>query len=93
MAKLPHQIDGVLRVEWGINDSAEGKHAGFTHGVMVTLRDEGTRWGDLPHPATCLMIYHDASKCCGQKVISPLLGSRLYVVLDNGLLWFLSQVK
>ncbi|EKN5096056.1 Dabb family protein [Yersinia enterocolitica] len=47
---LPEHITGVQRVEWRCNDSQEDKHAGFTHCVMMTFRDELARQYYLPHP-------------------------------------------
>lgn len=49
--QLPAQVDGVVSVEWGMNNSPEGKHAGLTHCVMMTLRDEVARQAYLLHPA------------------------------------------
>lgn len=65
--RLPHQIDGVLHVEWGINDSPEGKNAGFTHCVMVTFRDEKTRQGYLSHAA------HETLKAVFRPLIHALV--------------------
>lgn len=48
---MPEKIDGIEDVEWGINDSPEGKNGGFTHCVMMTFSDELARQRYLPHPA------------------------------------------
>lgn len=48
--QIPHQIEGVLAVEWGKNDSPEGKHGGFTHCILMTFEDEAARQRYLPHP-------------------------------------------
>ncbi|HEC7758684.1 TPA: Dabb family protein [Salmonella enterica subsp. enterica serovar Muenchen] len=47
---LPDKISGVLSVEWGANNSPEGKNAGFTHCVIMTFIDEPTRVEYLHHP-------------------------------------------
>ncbi|EBF0843337.1 Dabb family protein [Salmonella enterica subsp. enterica] len=47
---IPDKISGVLSVEWGANNSPEGKSAGFTHCVMMTFMDEPTRVECLYHP-------------------------------------------
>ncbi|MGC6030589.1 Dabb family protein [Enterobacter kobei] len=68
--RIPRQVTGVTRVEWGINDSPEGKNAGHTHCVLMTFADEAARQHYLPHPA------HDALK----SIFRPVL--RDIVVLD-----------
>jgi hypothetical protein len=60
---MPEKIDGVDAVEWGINDSPEGKNEGYTHSVVMTFADESGRRNYLPHPE------HDALKA----VFVPLL--------------------
>ncbi|EHL5467390.1 Dabb family protein [Salmonella enterica subsp. houtenae serovar 44:z36,[z38]:-] len=47
---IPDVLSGVLSVEWGANNSPEGKNAGFTHCVMMTFMDESTRAEYLCHP-------------------------------------------
>ena len=47
---IPAGIEGVESVEWGCNNSPEGKNAGFTHCVVMTFRDEAARQHYLPHP-------------------------------------------
>ena len=37
---LPNKIEGVLSVEWGENDSPEGKNQGYTHSVLMTFVDD-----------------------------------------------------
>jgi len=61
--QMPNKIEGVLEVEWGLNDSPEGKNQGFTHSVLMTFVDEAGRQNYLPHPE------HDALK----DVFRPLL--------------------
>lgn len=60
---IPSKVDGVEAVEWGINDSPEGKNKQYTHSVLMTFRDEQGRQNYLPHPE------HDALKA----VFRPLL--------------------
>lgn len=60
---IPSKVDGVEAVEWGINDSPEGKNKEYTHSVLMTFRDEQGRQNYLPHPE------HDALKA----VFRPLL--------------------
>ena len=60
---MPERVDGVASVEWGVNDSLEGKGQGFTHSVLMTFSDEEGRQNYLPHPE------HDALK----DVFRPLL--------------------
>ncbi|MGY3569861.1 Dabb family protein [Vibrio paucivorans] len=60
---MPEKVEGVISVEWGENDSPEGKNKGFTHSVLMTFSDEEGRQNYLPHPE------HDALK----EVFRPLL--------------------
>lgn len=68
--QIPNRIDGVTGVEWGINDSPEGKNRGYTHCVLMTFADETARRRYLPHPA------HEALKA----IFRPIL--RDIIVLD-----------
>lgn len=47
---IPKTVEGVLSVEWGLNDSPEGKNKGFTHTVLMNFADEAGRKNYLPHP-------------------------------------------
>lgn len=47
---IPAKIDGVVAVEWGLNDSPEGLNKHFTHAVVMTFVDEAARARYLPHP-------------------------------------------
>lgn len=47
---LGDTIDGVSGVEWGQNDSPEGKNKHYTHVVMMTFADEAARQRYLVHP-------------------------------------------
>jgi hypothetical protein len=70
---MPEKIEGVISVEWGINDSPEGLNNGFTHAVVMTFVDEAARQFYLPHPE------HEALK----QVFVPLLDG--IVVFDYSL--------
>jgi lysophospholipase L1-like esterase len=48
---LPSRIDLIIDFETGTDVSVENKAAGFTHGFLVTFRDEKGRDAYLPHPA------------------------------------------
>lgn len=50
-AALPKKIDAVVGFECGRDVSVENKNQGFTHGFVVTFRDERGREVYLPHPA------------------------------------------
>lgn len=60
---MPEKVEGVVSVEWGINDSPEGKNKAYTHSVLMTFADEAGRKNYLPHPE------HQALK----DVFGPLL--------------------
>ncbi|CAG23526.1 Dabb family protein [Photobacterium profundum] len=60
---MPEKVEGVQSVEWGINDSPEGKNKDYTHSVLMTFKDEVGRQNYLPH------VEHDALK----EVFRPLL--------------------
>ena len=64
---IPLRVDGVLDVEWGHNDSPEGKNAGFTHCVLMTFADEAARQRYLPHPA------HEALKAIFKPVLKDII--------------------
>ncbi|WP_373226686.1 Dabb family protein [Enterobacter cloacae complex sp. ESBL7] len=68
--RIPQQVEGVTRVEWGVNDSPEGKNSGYTHCVLMTFADDAARQRYLPHPA------HDALKSIFRPVLQNI------VVLD-----------
>lgn len=50
-AALPKKIDAIADFEMGTDNSPEMKSKGFTHGFVVTFRDEKGRAEYLPHPA------------------------------------------
>ncbi len=60
---MPSKIDGVHSVEWGLNNSPEGKNKGYTHLVLMNFEDEAGRENYLPHPE------HDELK----KIFRPIL--------------------
>ncbi len=60
---MPEKVEGVVSVEWGVNDSPEEKNQGYTHSVFMTFADEAGRENYLPHPE------HEALK----HVFGPLL--------------------
>lgn len=60
---MPQKVEGVISVEWGVNDSPEHINKGYTHSVLMTFTNEEGRQHYLPHPE------HEALK----KVFSPIL--------------------
>lgn len=70
---MPEKVEGVESVEWGINDSPEGKNKGYTHSVVMTFTNEAGRQNYLPHKE------HAALK----EVFRPLLED--IIVLDYSL--------
>ena len=60
---MPDKVTGVVSVEWGLNDSPEGKNQGYTHCVNMTFANEEGRQNYLPHPE------HEALK----EIFRPLL--------------------
>ncbi|CAH0537089.1 Dabb family protein [Vibrio marisflavi] len=60
---IPERVEGVTSVEWGLNDSPEGKNQGYSHCVFMTFANEQGRQNYLPHPE------HEALKA----VFRPLL--------------------
>ena len=64
---IPEYIEGVQSVEWGVNNSPEGKNAGYTHCVLMTFQDEQARQRYLPHPR------HEALKVIFRPVLSDII--------------------
>lgn len=60
---MPSKVKGVDSVEWGINDSPEGKNKGYTHAVVMNFDDNAGRENYLYHPE------HDELK----KLFRPIL--------------------
>ena len=50
-AALPAKIDSIVDFQWGTNNSPENLDDGFTHGFLLTFKDETGRKVYLPHPA------------------------------------------
>lgn len=48
---LPGKIDTIVDFEWGTDVSTENRAEGFTHGFLVSFKDEKGREVYLPHPA------------------------------------------
>ena len=57
----------MIAVEWGENDSPEGRAEGFTHSVLMTFVDEAARLRYLPHPD------HDALKAIFRPVLERII--------------------
>lgn len=64
---IPAKIDGVEAVEWGENNSPEGKSRNFTHCVMMTFSDEAARDRYLPHPE------HEALKAVFRPTLQDII--------------------
>ena len=64
---IPTKVSGVTAVEWGENDSPEGRDDGFTHSVLMTFADEAARQRYLPHPD------HDALKAIFRPVLARII--------------------
>ena len=62
-AALPKKIDAIHDFEMGTDVSVEKKAKGFTHGFVVTFRDEKGRDVYLPHPAHKAFV----------KIVGPVL--------------------
>jgi len=65
---LPSKIDAIHSFEYGTDVSVENKAAGFTHGFLVTFRDEKGRDIYLPHPA-----HKDFVKLVGPRIENVLV--------------------
>lgn len=64
---MPEKVEGVVSVEWGVNDSPEGKNKGYTHSVLMTFTDENGRRNYLPHPE------HEALKDVFRPLIEDII--------------------
>ena len=47
---MPTNIAGVSSVEWGLNDSDEGKNKNYTHAVLMNFIDETATNLYVQHP-------------------------------------------
>ncbi|WP_235424277.1 Dabb family protein [Citrobacter koseri] len=61
------RVEGVTSVEWGVNDSAEEKNAGFTHCVLMTFVDDAARQRYLQHPE------HDDLKTIFRPILQDII--------------------
>ena len=48
---LKQKIPQIASLEWGINNSAEGRNKGFTHCFILGFKSDEDRAVYLPHPA------------------------------------------
>lgn len=64
---IPEKIEGVVSVEWGINDSPEEKNKGYTHSVFMTFVDDAGRQNYLPHPE------HEALKSVFRPILEDIV--------------------
>jgi len=48
---LRDEIAEIQFLEWGINNSPEGKNKGFTHCFLLTFADDGSRDRYVAHPS------------------------------------------
>ena len=48
--QIKSKIKGIEAVEWGLNNSPEGRNKDYTHCVLMTFTDETARDHYLPHP-------------------------------------------
>ncbi|WBA09533.1 Dabb family protein [Salinivibrio kushneri] len=64
---MPSVIDGVESVEWGENNSPEGKDHGYTHVIVMTFRDDAARERYLPHPE------HEALKAILRPILEDII--------------------
>jgi hypothetical protein len=64
---IPEKIDGIEDVEWGFNNSPEGKNKSYDLALMMTFRDESIREIYLTHPE------HEAFKVHFRKIIKDIV--------------------
>ncbi len=67
--ELKNKIPQIASLEWGINNSPEGKNKGLTHCFVLTFKSEKDRDAYLPHPA---------HKAFG-KVLGPVLADVMVI--------------
>ncbi len=48
---LKNKISQISSLEWGVNNSEEGRTKGFTHCFILGFKSEADRAAYLPHPA------------------------------------------
>lgn len=64
---IPQQIPGIIDVEWGVNDSPEGKNQDYTLCIFMTFADEQARQIYLAHPA------HNVLKVVFRQIIEDII--------------------
>ncbi|SIN92928.1 Dabb family protein [Salinivibrio sp. ES.052] len=64
---MPSLVDGVESVEWGENNSPEGKDQGYSHVILMTFRDHVAREHYLPHPE------HTALKAVFRPILEDII--------------------
>ncbi len=47
---LKGKISGIIKFEYGVNNSPENLNKGFTHVYLLTFKDVASRDAYLPHP-------------------------------------------
>ncbi|HEX5167821.1 MAG TPA: Dabb family protein [Cyclobacteriaceae bacterium] len=47
---LKNKIQGIQKIEYGVNNSPEKLNKGFTHVYLLTFKDVSARDAYLPHP-------------------------------------------
>jgi len=47
--QIKNKIEGIDSVEWGLNNSPEGRNKEYTHCVFMTFVDEAARDDYIPH--------------------------------------------
>jgi hypothetical protein len=47
---LKDKIPGIIAFQYGVNNSPENLHKGFTHVYLLTFENAGARDAYLPHP-------------------------------------------
>lgn len=56
LVDLKNKIPGLLEVEHGPYESAEGLNDGFTHGFIMTFDSPESRDAYLPHPDHLIVV-------------------------------------
>jgi hypothetical protein len=65
--EISSKIEGIVGVEWGLNNSPEKLNKRFTHCILLTFIDEIARDNYLPHPE------HDALKEVFSAVLEDII--------------------
>lgn len=64
---IGNKISGIEDVEWGLNNSPEGKSAGYELCIQITFQDKSARDVYLDHPE------HSKLKQVFRKIIGKLI--------------------